>query len=329
MSSSDKIERVTAVLDGRRPDRPPVSFWYHFEPHQRFGPAAVQAHLEHLNTYDLDFLKIMNDNGYPKPGPIESARDLNSIEPVAGDEPEFTRQLELIAELSRELSGQVLMATTFFNAWATLRRLIKPKAKPGPPTLDASADETSPILSRFLAEDPEAVAGAVRVIGDSLAVFAAKCIEAGADGIFLSVRDDWLDGGAAGPGQYDELVRQTDLQILGAVSKARFNILHVCGTAANFSAFAEYPVQVINWADRAAGPAIADVAKDLKPAICGGVDNLEELPNGTPRQLKAQVQDAIAQADERPILIAPGCTYDPQVVPAENLRAVCQAVRSG
>ena len=28
----NKIERVMAVVEGRRPDRPPVSFWYHFDP---------------------------------------------------------------------------------------------------------------------------------------------------------------------------------------------------------------------------------------------------------------------------------------------------------
>ncbi len=328
MRSSDKIERVRAVLQGRRADRPPVSFWYHFHPHQRFGSAAVQAHLDHLRTYDLDFLKVMNDNGYPNPQPITSVNDLGSFQPLSGDEPEFARQLELIAALANELSGRVLMATTLFNAWATLRRLIKPKFKPGPPRLDYVADQAGQILSQFLTEDRNAVARAVQVIGESLARFAGRCIEAGADGIFLSVRDDWLDHDHNGPGPYDELVRSTDLQILGAVSKARFNVLHVCGRAVSFDAFAEYPVHVINWADRAAGPPISDVAQTVKPAICGGVDNLKELPDGTPEQVAEQVRHAVTQAGERPILIGPGCTFDPQLVPQENLRAMCQAACS-
>ncbi|MCH8854163.1 MAG: hypothetical protein IID41_16155, partial [Planctomycetes bacterium] len=58
------------------------------------------------------------------------------------------------------------------------------------------------------------------------------------------------------------------------------------------------------------------------------VDNLEELPKGTPQQIAAQVRDALAQADGRPILIGPGCTFDPQVVPPENLHAMCEAARS-
>jgi len=166
------------------------------------------------------------------------------------------------------------------------------------------------------------------VLGDSLANFAAECIKAGADGIFLSVRDDWVDRPANGDGTYDELVRPSDLRILEAASAGTFNVLHVCGKALNFEAFARYPVHVLNWADRAAGPSIAYARDRVKPAMCAGVDNLGELCNGTPAQVADQVRDAIRQAQYRPILIAPGCTYDPTKVPAENLRAIVTAARA-
>jgi uroporphyrinogen decarboxylase len=329
MSASDKITRVMAVLEGRRPDRPPVSFWHHFEAHQRHGPEAVSAHLDHLQAFDLDFLKVMSDNGYPGSGPVRTVADLASLEVLTGDEPEFARQLELLEALARELNGVVLMATTLFNAWATLRRMIKPKTRHGPPSLAAAEDETTERMSMLLAEDREAVAGAIRVIGQSLANFARRCIEAGADGIFLSVRDDWVDTPANGPGTYERIVRPADLAILAGASAGRFNLLHVCGRAVNFDAFAEYPVQVINWADRSAGPTIGEVVNRVQPAICGGVDNLETLPRGTPQQCADQVRDALAQAGGRPLLIGPGCTFDPQCVPRENLEAVCRAAREG
>ena len=56
------IERMRCTLAGKRPDRPAFSFWYHFPAGQVAGPAAVQAHLDQLATYGMDFLKIMNDN---------------------------------------------------------------------------------------------------------------------------------------------------------------------------------------------------------------------------------------------------------------------------
>ena len=77
----NKIERVKAVVEGRRPDRPPVSFWYHFGHAKVAGPAAVEAHVQHIETYDLDLLKIMDDNGYPRSalpsGVIRDEEDLD------------------------------------------------------------------------------------------------------------------------------------------------------------------------------------------------------------------------------------------------------------
>ncbi|MCH7527744.1 MAG: hypothetical protein IID39_09935, partial [Planctomycetes bacterium] len=218
----DKVTRVLSVLAGQRPDRPPVSFWHHFDRHERSGPQALRAHLEHLRVYDLDFLKVMNDNGYPRPVPIRTVDDLASLTVLKGDEPEFARQLELIESLASELAGQVLMATTLFNAWATLRRVIQPKDKPGPPSLTVANSLPDRLLGEFLQQDREAVAKAIKTIGESLARFAARCLEAGADGIFLSVRDDWVDTSANGSGTYDEIVRPTDLRILAAAEGARF-----------------------------------------------------------------------------------------------------------
>lgn len=324
----DRIDRVQRVIEGQRADRAPVSFWYHFPPDQVCGRAAVTAHLDHVNTFDLDFLKVMNDNGYPHEGRIREVSELSSLDVLNGDEPAFVRQLELISDLKRELNERMWMTTTVFNAWATLRRLVKePTTKHKPPNLDAGADQATATLLQFYKEDSSAVKQAIRVITTSLKCFAQRCLAAGADGVFMSVRDDWLDGRGENNQRYDELVRESDLEILRGASAGRLNVLHVCGTAVNFQAFGEYPVHVVNWADRAAGPSIFEVCKWLKPAICTGVDNLSTLPNGTPEDCEQQVVDTLAQAGDRPIIIAPGCTFDPDLVPRENLEAMCRAAR--
>jgi uroporphyrinogen decarboxylase len=321
------IERVQCVLDGRTPDRPPVSFWCHFPPDQVYGPAAADVHMAYLETYDLDFLKVMNDNGYPHTERIVDVQGLAALTELRGDEPAFARQLDLLADLKRRIGDRLLMNTTVFNAWATLRHLVREPGVIGPPNMDPSADAPSATLRDFYRQDPDAVESALMAIGASLGNFVRRCIEAGADGVFLSVRDDWLDAGQAGPGLYDRLVRPSDLRILAGAAAGRFNILHVCGGAVGFRAFAQYPVHAINWADRLAGPAIADVIGWAKPAVCGGVENLKTLPDGTPEDCEREVRDAIRQAGDRPILIAPGCTYDPARVPKANLEAVCRAVR--
>jgi uroporphyrinogen decarboxylase len=322
------IERVNAVLAGGKPDRAPFSFWYHFPPDQAAGSGAVSAHLDHLDRYGMDVLKVMNDNPYPHPGRIARVDDLASLGLLKGEEGGFGEQLAVVSALRAAIGGRVYMPTTVFNAWAVLRQLIAPPKMHTPPNLDSTADTPSRWIREAYERNPELVGRALEIIGGNLARFAGKCVAAGADGIFLSVRDDWVDGpGRAG--LYGRLVRPTDLAILAAVKGAGFNVLHVCGKAVNFRALAEYPVAVLHWADRAAGPSIGEVARWAKPAIWGGVDNLVTLASGTPQQVREEVADALRQAEVRPIMIAPGCTFDPARVPQANLHALADAVGQG
>jgi uroporphyrinogen decarboxylase len=327
-----QLERVSAALEGRRPDRPPVSFWYHFPP-EVTGTRLVEAHLRHVETYDLDFLKVMADGRYPLPGGpdavIETAGDLDRLTVLAGDEGAFGQQIELLRALSRRLGGRLRMTTTVFNAWATLRRLTAPDSDVHrPPTLLRTTDHRDATLSRLLGEAPAAVGQALGTIARSLANFSRNCLAAGADGIYLSVRDDWVDTPENGTGVYDRLVRPHDLEILAAAGSGTFNIVHICGTALDFKRFAAYPTAVLHWADRVGGPAIAEVAPWARPALCAGVDHLRTLVSGTPADCRREVLDAVRQAGNRPLIIAPGCTFDPEAVPAENLHAVRLAVEA-
>ena len=123
-SVMNKIERVAAVLEGRRPDRLPVSFWYHFGPDATSGQKAIDAHIRHAETYDLDFLKVMCDGRYPVPhradGGIQDIADLDRLAPLRGDEDIFGRHLEVLHALSRRFAGELRMTTTIFNSWSTL-----------------------------------------------------------------------------------------------------------------------------------------------------------------------------------------------------------------
>ncbi|RME37887.1 MAG: hypothetical protein D6788_08540 [Planctomycetota bacterium] len=329
MADMTGMQRLRAVLEGERPDHPPVSFWHHFSPEERYGPAAVSAHLRHLETFGVDFLKVMNDNPYPSAFVLRGVSDLRRLRELEGDEEGFARQLDLLRDLRAKVGREVPLITTVFNPWAVLRRLTREPGtiKHGPPDLSGRLAEPDRLLSRWLAEDRDAVRQAVAAVGASLARFARRCIEAGADGIFLSVRDDWVDTEANGPDTYDEIIREADLNILASAAAGWCNMLHVCGRPRNFERFAAYPAAILNWADRVGGPAIGEVAGKVKPALCGGVDNLHTLPDGKPEDVRAEVIDARQQAGNHPFLVGPGCTYDPQRVPPENLHAMVAAAR--
>ena len=219
------------------------------------------------------------------------------------------------------------MATTLFNSWAVLRRMATPAIsdKHGPPKLGGETTDADARMTELLLEDRVAFGMALDAIAASQANFAHKCVEAGADGVFLSVRDEWVNTDVHGKNTYEAIVRPGDRKILDAAQEGRFNMLHVCGVPQDLNIFADYPVHAMNWADRAGGPPIAQAVGRVKPVVCGGVDNLSTLPNGTPQDVADEVHDALRQAGDRPIMISAGCTYDPDVVPEANLDAMVSA----
>ena len=370
-----KSEHLRQLLAGGPAVSPAVSCWYHFPPAFHHAPErAVEAHLRHLETFDLDFVKVMNEVGDPREafGPLAVARavdDLSKLRELPGDTSPFDRQLEIIRLLAERLGGRVAMTTTIFNAWVVLRRLTQPPSEThGPPTIDLQDDPRDRKLTLWLRGDFSAVAVALAAIGRTLANFARACIEAGADGIYLATRDDWVDTPAneeaigwhalAKPdraelhdhGQaaldratptrlsvYDELVAETDRTILSGAAAGWFNVLHLCGRPLCFERHVDNPhVHAIHWADRVTGPSIAAARQVLEApgaaaggpkALACGVNNLRTLPHGTPAEVAAEVRDARAAARGHPLIIAPGCTYDPDAVPDENVHAMVAAAR--
>ena len=185
---------------------------------------------------------------------------------MRGDEDIFGRHLEVLQALSRRFAGELRLSTTLFNSWSTLRRLMAPDSDVhGPPTRARVADDRDARLSRFLAESPEVLIKALEAVTETLSNFARNCLAAGADGIFLAVRDDWVDTANNGQGVYDRLVRGGDLKILAGAAGGTLNILHVCGKPLDFRRFGDYPVQALSWADRIGGPPIAEVRLGCAP----------------------------------------------------------------
>lgn len=60
--------------------------------------------------------------------------------------------------------------------------------------------------------------------------------------------------------------------------------------------------------------------------LAGGLNNRETLPNGTPAEVAAEVNDAVNQLEGRGLLLTPGCGF-PVNAPEENLLAVKETIQ--
>ena len=130
-----------------------------------------------------------------------------------------------------------------------------------------------------------------------------------------------------GPEEYDVFGRPGDLAMLQAAADGWFNIMHVCQPSPMVTAVTDYPVQALNWHDRAEGPSLSEVAGLFPGAVVGGVEQHVTLQFGAPDNVQAQVHDAITQMGGRRLIVAAGCTYS-LTVPEGNLIAARRAVET-
>ena len=331
-----KRERLSATIAGQPVDRLPVSLWRHFYCEETTRAGLVAAMLAWQKTYDWDFLKInpragyhaedwgnryaFSGNGHIEPALVRSAvrspEDFGRIARLdpAGKAgrpaPVLADHLGAVADLRKALGPDEPMLMTVFTPMSVAAELAG-----GPQGLAAT-----------IVRDPAAVHAALRAITDTYADFAARTIDAGADGIFLATthcatRANFTDQ------QYAEFGRPYDLEVLAAVRAAPLNLLHVCRAQAMVRELADYPVAMLNW-DTAdpTNPPLALMARAVAgKALAGGLDRKLFTAHGGAAALATQAQDARAAMAGRPFVLASTCTIDARSDP-EVVKAVRESV---
>jgi uroporphyrinogen decarboxylase len=305
-----KVERVRAALRGVPVDHPPITVWYHFGLQHAPAETMAAAHLEFLDAYDLDWLKVMNDYSYPMPKGLEviaTAGDLRRIEPLDPGTPPMGEQLRVIEILGKALAGRCLFVDTLFNAWNTLRRSLAKEAMP-----------------RFMREHPAEVLQALTAVNDTLIAFATASLARGAAGIFLAVpaSEEYVTRE-----EYERFMRPFDLALLAAIRHAgEGHILHAHGRRIYLDRMLDHPVSALSWADRDSGPSLGEVRKRTALPLMGGLSQ-SQFAYVSATTVRQQVRDAIGTAGKDSLLIAPGCALPSYAFP-EQIRAVVAEARA-
>jgi uroporphyrinogen decarboxylase len=350
-----KRERLAAAVAGRPVDRLPVSLWRHFFVEETTREGLVGAMLRWQRTYDWDFLKInprasyhVEDwgNHYERSGnehipptlvrarihAPEDFRQLKRLTP-GPQAPVLADHLAAVADLRKALGPDEPMLMTVFTPMSIAADLAG-----GPQGLAA-----------LIAQDPPLVHVGLRTITDTFADFAARCVEAGADGIFLATTHMATRANFT-PDQYGEFGRPYDLEVLAAVRDAPLNLLHVCKVQALVRELADYPVALLNW-DTAepSNPGLADMARQVErggspdlprsdvhggcgdpprivgKALVGGLDRRLFVEPGGKEMLLRQARAARDAMAGRPFVLGSTCTIDTRAAP-DAVRAVREFV---
>ncbi len=323
-----KRARIQAAIAGEPVDRAPVAFWRHWPIDDQEAESLARATLEFQRRFDFDFIKVtpshtfcIDDYGakHAYRGAaigdrehlervIQKIEDWDRIQPLDVTKGAYGRQLRCIRMVVEGRDQDVPVIQTLFNPIGMARYL--------------AGDEAYLVQLR---QDPERVERALDALTETCSRFARAAIAEGADGIFMSTAAASFE--AMSEEEYRRFGRPYDLAVLQAASAGWFNVLHLHGQHPMFAQVADYPVQAINWHDRAAGPTLAEAAKIFSGALVGGVEQYRLLHFGTPAEVESQVHDAIAQMGGRRLIVAAGCTF-PLTVPEGNLLAARRAVET-
>lgn len=301
----NKIERVRAILAGQPVDRPAFSVWYHFGNQHASPEKTAEVHLDFFEAYDLDLLKVMNDYDYPLPEGlevVETAEDLKRIGPLDIPRTPMGNQLKAVEILAKKLKGKALLVDTVFNAWNSLKRYLAKGA-----------------MSRLMAEHPEELLAALKVVNSNLIQYSLASIERGASGIFLSVP---ATAETLKTEEFEKFMRPFDVDLLKSLrGKGECHILHAHGEKLYLDRMLDYQVQVLSWADLNGGPTIAQARQKTSLTLMAGIDHVN-FPNMSIKKVKDQVRAALAQAGDTRFILAPGCA-----IPTYSFTPLIKAIR--
>jgi uroporphyrinogen decarboxylase len=317
-------QRLEAALRGEILDRPPVALWRHFPGDDQTpeGLAAASAHWQAL--YGWDLVKVTpassfclkdwgaedvwegNPEGtrrYTK-RVVAAPEDWARLNVLEADSPHLAAQLKCLRLLRERLPGSEPLIQTIFSPLSQAKNL-------------AGGER----LILHLRQHPEQVHRGLEVIAETTRRFIKAAIETGIDGIFYAVQH--AQASLLSRDEFAAFGRAYDLPTLEAAKPLWFNMAHLHGENVYFDMVADYPVQVLNWHDRDTEPNLAEGQKRFPGITCGGLRR-ETLALGNPAEIRAEIEDALAQTGGKRFLLGTGCVVE-TIAPHGNLIEVSKA----
>jgi uroporphyrinogen decarboxylase len=321
-------ERLQAAVDHQPVDRVPYAVWRHFPAVDRSPAGLAQATLRFHEHYGSDFLKLTPRGGYGVEAwgcvesehvlptghracascAVKSGEDWNRIRPLdPGSAAGWVDELETIIRIGFDRRiGDAPVLPTLFSPLSLARKL--------------SGDR----LPTDLRERPDTVLSALEAITETLLKFADLALREGVSGIFYSIQTASLS--VLTEEQYARFGEPFDRRVLEHVHPRSFlTVVHCHGDALMFDRLVTLPGHVWNWDDRAAGPSLREAHGRVRGAVCGGLDQVRTLRDGTAELAAGEAREAVEQTGGTGVIVAPGCVLM-AATPDATVSAVVRAL---
>lgn len=309
------IERIEALLEGKRLDTPAMNLWKHFPPYDEDPKELVRKTIQFQERFNWDFVKVTyqglfsiqdwgskikwpeRDSQWPntcsKVGvvtdfSIKEENDWKNINVLPMDKGSMADSILAAKEIVKRFKGEAPVVVTVFNPLTTAIKM--------------SGDK----MFDHMRKNPDVFKKGLETIMETTIRYVEELVHIGADGIFFANQLGSYDKMSLK--EYEEFGRPYDLQILDVVKdKMWFNIMHMHGADPMFELMEKYPVQAINWHDRLVNVSLKDGRRMSDKILIGGVDEFKILNDANEEELLAHLEDALEQVADRRIILGPGC----------------------
>jgi uroporphyrinogen decarboxylase len=339
----DRRAEFAALLHGGSTQRFLTSAWQHFVGEEYDPVRFATATVDFNRQWDWDWVKInpravyyseawgsvYDPDDYTGVVPrqlspaISRFADLTSIRPLdPRTTPAFAEHIAS-ARLIREQLGDLALVQTVFSPLSVLLQLAGLPLYPG---ADVPGSTTAFTHDDLLRSDPKLAHAALdaiaQTLGDYVRALVAPLDEGGAglDGIFYAVTGT-ASSGHFDRASFDEYSRPYDLQVLKAVGDGEV-VFHTCRADSHPEWFVDYPIDALQWDQFQNGNPGLDT--DFGVAVVGGVFNELFAVGGDRALVTAQLERTLADAPDRPFLLAPSCTI-PTPADPDSLRRLRDA----
>ncbi|MDP6705121.1 MAG: uroporphyrinogen decarboxylase family protein [Alphaproteobacteria bacterium] len=308
----NKLERFHAAVAGRPVDRVPVSLWLHFVTDYVDGAESARLQARFFRQYDLDLAKVVNDYRYPLPNGMETLEgpdDMLRIETQPMSHRSYAEQLRLLAVLRADLGPDWPIVDTTFDPLQQIMR------------------RTGWSTTRLVFDHPRQAKPMLEAATETVCRYVRELKRLGVDGVLYSTRGAVRETHSKGVDEatFEEFYRPYDTVVLEEMA-GMVRILHACQAELNLARVRDYPHEVLSWWDRHPScPSLAEMRADGDKCLMGGIEQTGAIERSLP-ELRAEIEDAMHQAEGGGFILAPGCTIFSHV-PGHILAAIVQTAR--
>ncbi len=298
-------ERVDRALAGAELDRPPFTFYHHYN-----RPTATLEASDHLafhRDYKTDIVKVMNDFQYP----ASKTGRWYELKPI--DSP-YPSQIETLKLVRDGLKGNAYFIDTLYGPYMTAMIMFQSQPEFAKFTQAEGEKKVIPAIAAFQREHPDEWHAALDAITQSTINHIHRSLEIGASGALVSLFNTASDYGPVEV--YNRYSRAYDKRVLDALSGTKLTVLHLHNLdRAYLGQFTDFYAPVLQYSIKESGIPIADARKVYSQVIAAGVDEID-FKKLTTAEMKAEWMAARKAAGAKYIAM-PGCSVPNSSTPEE------------